>query len=254
MGIDTPLLNRLADLAASDHRPSGRSLMLGRQKLTFSGKRQDLFDAPLRRAGLTTPISDLLPPDRYAEPVFKALGFGDIETLDFSDFEGAQILQDLNKPVPPALHGQFGFIFDGGTIEHVFNVPQALTNVFDLLAPGGIFASANGMNGWWGHGLYQFGADLVYSFWSRQAGCEVLRCEAVPKLHRHPGLALPDPAVTGNRLRRLGSRLPEGRVYLYYEVRKSPGATLGDATLQSDYAVRWKQAAEATDTDEGEEV
>ena len=254
MGIDAPLLNRLADLAVRDRRAVRRSLMLGRQTLTFSGKRQDLFDAPLRRAGVEASISDLLATGRYAEPVFKALGFGDIETLDFSDFEGAQILQDLNKPVPPDLQGQFDFIFDGGTIEHVFNVPQALTNVFDLLAPGGIFASANGMNGWWGHGLYQFGADLVYSFWARQAGCEVIRCEAVPKLNRHPGVALPDPALTGNRLRRLGSRLPEGRVYLYYEVRKTPGATLGDATLQSDYALRWKRAADTSDTEEDEEV
>lgn len=254
MGIDAPLLDRLADLAAKDRGQATRGLMLGRQTLTFTGKRPDLFDGPLQRAGVTTPITELLPPDRYAEPVFRALGFGEVETLDFSDFEGAGILQDLNKPVPRSLHGQFGFIFDGGTIEHVFNVPQALTNVFDMLAPGGVFASANGMNGWWGHGLYQFGADLVYSFWTRQAGCEVLRCEAVPKLPRHRAVALPDPGAAGKRLRGLGNRLPEGRVYLYYEVRKPPGATLGDVTLQSDYARRWKEAAETTDRNEDEEV
>jgi SAM-dependent methyltransferase len=244
VGIDLVLFRKLAALSRKIDEPQ-RGLMLGRQTFTYRGLGTPSFNAAVTEAGFEDmTIDDFRGPDDYAEPCLRKLGFGDVEALDFSPFEGAKHIHDLNRPVPDALRGQFDFIYDGGTLEHVFNVAQALENVFLMLRPGGVFASANGMNGWYGHGIYQFGAELVYSFWRRRAGCEVMVCEALPKHHVHPPIPLPDVAETGTRLRRLGSRLPAGRVYLYYEILKPDGAKLVDDVLQSDYARRWAADAD----------
>src|SRR5688572_24791577 len=66
------------------------------------------------------------PDTGFAEPVFKALGAKNVYALDFSDFEGAQFVHDLNKPLPENLKQRFDIVYDGGTLEHVFHFPQAL--------------------------------------------------------------------------------------------------------------------------------
>lgn len=238
MGIDCTLFVQLVDLSTR-FVPEGRSLMLGRQGFRIETAFRRQYERALKQAGYDTRRFDLLQEDGFSETLFRTLGFGEIESMDASDYEGAQIVHDLNRPVPEALHGQFGFIFDGGTIEHVFDVPCALRNVFNMLRPGGVFVSANGMNGWVGHGMYQFNPELVWTFWRRGCGCEVHRCLGLTK---EPGqgrpLEFPDPAEKGIRLR-LGKQIPEGRSYLYYEVEKMPDSALGDAVLQSDYVTRW---------------
>lgn len=214
--------------------------MLGRQGFRVQGQFRRRYVRALKAAGIDAELDALLQEDGYSETLLRTLGLGEVEAMDFSDFEGAGILQDLNRPVPAELEGQFGFIFDGGTIEHVFDVPQALRNVFTMLAPGGLFVSANGMTGWPGHGIYQFSPEIVWTFWGRTCGCRVHRCLGVHKLpNRMPApMAFPDPAETGKRLR-LKGRIPEGRIYLYYEVERTPGAQLGDVALQSDYETKW---------------
>ncbi|MEM6480699.1 MAG: class I SAM-dependent methyltransferase [Pseudomonadota bacterium] len=91
----------------------------------------------------------------------KKLGFGDVETMDFSDYEGATIIHDLNRLPPPELEEQFDLIIDGGTTEHVFNIPFALEGLYRMLRPGGRLLSINGMNGWYNHGIYQFTPEFV---------------------------------------------------------------------------------------------
>ncbi|MFN6952082.1 MAG: hypothetical protein ACK4NE_05770 [Albidovulum sp.] len=237
MGIDCVLFERLVALAARGVRP-GRSVMLGRQGFKLERAYARRYSMALKRGGYGMSRFDLLQEDGFSETMFRKLGFGDIETADFSDYEGATILQDLNEPLAEELKGQFDFIFDGGTIEHVFNVPQALDNVFDMLAPGGLFISANGLNGWTGHGMYQFNPELVWTYWQRARNCEVLTCLGLPKDPGEKAIVFPDPAARGVRLK-LRRRIPEGRVYLYYEVRKTQNAERVASVLQSDYAVKW---------------
>lgn len=223
--------------------------MLGRHSFAIQGQFARRYDAALSDNELPGRRFDYVQDDGYCERMMQMLGFGAMEAMDFSDYEGAGIVHDLNRPVPAALEGQFSFIFDGGTIEHVFNVPQALENVFRMLKPGGRFVSANGMNGWVGHGIYQFNPELVWSFWGRTAGCRVHDCRAIRKL---PGegdahLSFPDPALTGKRLR-LKGKVPTGRVYLYYEVERLPESALRPVTLQSDYETRWSSHDNAGET------
>jgi SAM-dependent methyltransferase len=240
MGIDLAQFKLLAAMAAR-YQPKGRTLMLGRQALRMKPGTRAPINRLLKGAKLGLNWHDIDQADGFSETMWEKFGFGRMETMDLSDYEGATILHDLNHPVPPALHGQFDFIFDGGTIEHVFNVPMALANVFHMLKPGGRFVSANGMNGWVGHGLYQFNPDLVWNFWKRACGCIVHDCRGVARDEDAEDVVFSDVEETGRRLR-LRGKLPATRVYLYYEIEKPEGAALSGAVLQSDYRARWSEA------------
>ncbi len=215
--------------------------MLGRQGFEIQGRFRRRYEATLRAYGYDTPIDDFLQGDGYSETMMQRLGFGEIETMDFSAYEGANVIHDLNKLPAKKLQGKFDFIFDGGTIEHVFNVPNALESIFRMLKPGGRFVSANGFNGWHNHGMYQFTPELVWTFWRRACNCNVIDCRALPALPttKYPALAFSDPAETGHRLK-LRGKIGPGRTYLYYEVEKTSDSHLPDFALQSDYETKWQ--------------
>lgn len=220
--------------------------MLGRHKFGINDRFGRQYSRAWRQAGMEDDYHSALQEDGYCETLMERLGFGRMEAMDFSDYEKATILHDLNRPIPPELEGQFDLIFDGGTIEHVFNVPVALQSVFRMLKPGGRFVSANGMNGYIAHGLYQFNPELVWTFWTRAAGCKVHNCLG---LRAVPGqvapFVFPDPAETGRRLRLGKMNFPKDRVYLYYEVERLPESRLCDIVLQSDYVTKWTPHANA---------
>jgi hypothetical protein len=112
-----------------------------------------------------------------------------------------------------------------------------------MLKVGGTFVSATPFNGWPGHGFYQFQPDLVWSFWKYMTHCEVVRCIALPNDPEKRSLDLPD--NKGSRRRRqYDAKLPEGRVFLYYEVRKLADSHLGGAVLQADYETKWEAGSD----------
>ncbi|MEM7547211.1 MAG: class I SAM-dependent methyltransferase [Pseudomonadota bacterium] len=244
MGVDCVNFQRLVELSARPDYAPGRGLMLGRQGFRVRARLERFYRRWLSMYERGVSIEDLVADDGYSEKLFKKIGIGDVESMDFSEYEGAQHLQDLNQSVSQELHDKFDFIFDGGTIEHVFDIPAALRNVFHMLKDGGVFASTNGLNGWLFHGMYQFNPEMVYAFWKNMAGCEVLRCLAVSENPRIRPIALPDMSASGRRLR--VPDFPEGRVYLYYEVRKTPGAKLSGSALQSDYQAQWARSDAAS--------
>lgn len=90
-----------------------------------------------------------------------------IETshLDCSEYENAEYIFDLNKPVDEALLGKFGTIVDGGTIEHVFDVRACLANIASMLKPGGRVIHMTQASNWIDHGFYQFSPVLFYDFY-----------------------------------------------------------------------------------------
>lgn len=65
--------------------------------------------------------------------------------IDVSDYEGADIVLDLNQPVREHI-GACEFIVDGSTIDNVFNPAETLRNVGRLLGPGGRYLGVNVMS------------------------------------------------------------------------------------------------------------
>lgn len=68
---------------------------------------------------------------------------GTPRSLDVSDYEGADIIHDLNLPLPQHLYNVADFIIDGSTLDNTFNPTQTLKNYADLLRPGGRLLMVN---------------------------------------------------------------------------------------------------------------
>src|SRR5438876_6711080 len=142
----------------------GQVLMLGRQSL-------NVYPAKMMRVleqhGLPCEAFRKTPTEcAYAEPLFQSLGAKQVDALDASDFEGATFVHDLNLPIREELKQRFDVVYDGGTLEHVFNLPVALKNSMEMVRPGGRLFIHTGINNVCGHGFYQFSPDLFYGAFS----------------------------------------------------------------------------------------
>ena len=251
MGINYAGFLLLAKMSRT-FNPTGRSLMLGRQKFDLRAHRwtsRIQFSRALKKAGIDRPITDFAQPDRFSETMFRELGLGEIEALDASPFEGADVIHDLNEPIPDELRGQFDFVLDGGTLEHVFDVARALDNVVEMLAPGGRFVSLTPFNGWPGHGFYQFSPELVWSYWKSMQGFKVHSC-LVTTPNGSYSRDLVNTRELGARIEfEIGpaflGRLPARRLLMCYDVEKPTEAAASETkrpALQSDYENRWAAA------------
>jgi SAM-dependent methyltransferase len=98
-----------------------------------------------------------------------------VDVLDNSDYEGASVIHDLNEPVPERLHGRFDVVFDGGSLEHVFEFPTALRSVMAMVKPGGHLIVGTPTNNLSGHGFYQFSPELFHRALGPQSGFRLER-------------------------------------------------------------------------------
>ena len=48
-----------------------------------------------------------------------------VDSIDYSDYEKCTIIHDMNNPVETNIQ-KYDTIFDGGSLEHIFNINQAL--------------------------------------------------------------------------------------------------------------------------------
>lgn len=134
-------------------------LQLGRQALEADGA--GLRHLAARASAPLGPVADG-PLDDGA--FFPALGFDAVSALDVSGFEWADVLHDLNAPLPAELHGRYDFVFNGGSLEHVFHLPNALGCVFDALKVGGRAAHLAPASNLIDHGFYSFSPTLFHDY------------------------------------------------------------------------------------------
>lgn len=246
MAIPDTLAARLIE-TVKQHDLSGSFLMLGRQR--WIGTRRGASAKLLERA-LQTHLPDLTPGDlvpegvTYAEPFLEKLGFDHVDSMDLSDFEQASIIQDLSAPLEPSLKERFDVIYDGGTCEHIFDLPTAYRNIHAMLRPGGVLIGHSPCNNWVNHSFYQINPEMVYGFWEATLGYEVLHCALQPlkPAHALKVVTTTNPNVTGKRPR-LSGPLAEGGIILDYAVRKPEGDSgSADRVYQTDYLNRWTAA------------
>jgi SAM-dependent methyltransferase len=60
-----------------------------------------------------------------------------LEAIDVSDYEGAELIHDLNEPIPDRLRGKYDFIYNGSCLDNIFDPATTLKNLSRLLGPGG---------------------------------------------------------------------------------------------------------------------
>ena len=171
-----------------------RAITLGRQRLLCD--RQTLL-AILRASGYQMPeacVLRLLDPTReYSEELFHILGASEILAVDARDFEGAQVIHDMNLPIPDALDSSFDVVLDGGTLEHIFDLTTALRSAIRMVRPKGRFISITQANNFCGHGFYQFSPELYYRFLCPDNGYFVDSCVLWEDIPGSSFYQVPDP-------------------------------------------------------------
>lgn len=102
--------------------------------------------------------------------MFKWMGFSEVDILDISDYEGANIVFDLqNRNLPKELENKYDVIYNGGTFEHIFDVPTALINTGKMLAEDGIIIHDLPCNNYVDHGFYSFNPTWFLDYYNENA-------------------------------------------------------------------------------------
>ena len=176
MGLPKPALQFLA-LEHGRKAFAGTVVTLGRQCVyaTLAECQKILLDAGIvpRELPSQAETQTQIPSwrgtkrERYTtdRAFFSLLGIDDCIAADCSDYEGAEITCDLNDPLEEPLRSRADVVIDGGTLEHVFDVRQALTNVSLLLKPGGRVIHMTPANNCANHGFYQFSPTLYADYY-----------------------------------------------------------------------------------------
>jgi SAM-dependent methyltransferase len=172
MGIDINTAKFLIS-AYEDGVRFENSLTLGRLSLFVDEKNCKLLQKELDRVVPGHKAS--LISKGWAEPLIRALGATQFDSMDKSDFEGATVLHDMNLPIAQEHHQKFDLVCDGGTLEHIFNFPTAIQNAMEMVKVGGHLIIQTPTNNWSGHGFYQFSPELYYRVLSEENGFRVKR-------------------------------------------------------------------------------
>ena len=201
MGIDVASLNFIL---GHKERVKGKTLQIGRQGMHFAGfwfdqdkKKENFSNNLFAKSGCNFNATDLLEPimevvrttgvvDGHTEGLFERLGATSVDTMDYSPYENATIIHDLNDPVPEELHNQFDYILDAGTIEHIFDVKTVLQNINSMLKVGGVYSVVTNNNNFPGHGFYQFSPEFFRTAFSEQTGYQILSLDLVQLLDNDP--------------------------------------------------------------------
>lgn len=165
MAIDIDQLSLLCQL------PRGTLLSLGYPDLTAS--REDLEKLGARTfREITNPALNRWHawdgPMYDTDPIIRDLGFDPVY-LDMANKRGFERVVDLNYPLPADLHGRFDTVFDGGTLEHCFNIGQGFRNVALALKPDGFAIHINPVTHM-NHGFYCVSPTLYHSFYREVIG------------------------------------------------------------------------------------
>jgi hypothetical protein len=68
---------------------------------------------------------------------FGLMGVRNVLAIDYTAYEGADIILDLTKPIPSSHHGTIDFLYGGSVLDNIFDPATYIRNVSDLLRPGG---------------------------------------------------------------------------------------------------------------------
>lgn len=161
-------------LNEASFRPfSGSVATLGRQHIYFTW---DEFRQFARKAGV--PVGSAIVPKLHREPalskrgyasdgtILRGLGFSDCVTIDFSSYEDADEILDLNEEQTPThLQNRFDLVLDLGTMEHVFQTRNVLANMHRMVKTGGRIIHLSPAADYLDHGFYNFSPTLFEDYY-----------------------------------------------------------------------------------------
>lgn len=138
-------------------------LTLGRQTFDVNDRRiENLMFSEIRNYDSRMEL-------KYADEFFLEAGWAKrVDSIDISGHEGSTIVHDLNQNIN--FSENYDLIIDGGTLEHVYNLPVALKNIHKLLRIGGCILHFKPANNYLNHGFYQFSPVLFAAIYRKING------------------------------------------------------------------------------------
>jgi len=241
MGIDNNSLRFLAKAVAMGVDYTS-TVTIGRQN--YYRLTPTLVRAKLKDAGIVASPADVdsffHADGAYADGLLRHLGAKTLHSVDYSPYEKASHIFDMNLPTPSDMNGAYTTVIDGGSLEHIFNFPQAITNCMNMVAVGGHFIGLSPANNFFGHGFYQFSAELFFRIFEPSNGFVVERMLLVEDNQTGRGwFEITDPAAARKRVT-LMSATPS---HIFVLARKtSQLAPFTRLPYQSDYVSSWTAA------------
>jgi len=121
-------------------------------------------------------LQDIAIPD--AESFFKLMGC-ELDVYDIVQERGCEILCDLNYPGHPKTIKHYDIVLDVGTLEHCFNISQAIFNMAGLVKLTGVIIHEN-PHQMGNHGFYNLNPTFFADFYQAN-GFELLDCRLVTR-------------------------------------------------------------------------
>ena len=230
MGLDATALTWIKLVSLKFGVNFDKTLTLGRQYCSVQELK--LASHWLKKSGYKD--SDIiLQPDGYTEKYFEWMGSKALDVLDYSDYEGAGIIHDLNVQLPQELINKYDCVIDGGTLEHVFEYSQGLKNAMSAVKIGGVLINISPTNNWCGHGFFQLSPCIFMDTLNVGNGFEILEM----------GLYEKHTLFGADRVRILDKHGPlfiRGRGLLFVISRKIADVPNKISIQQEDYSNIWK--------------
>jgi hypothetical protein len=179
--------------------------------------------------------------------IFQRMGAERVESCDVSDYEGPDFLLDLNaEPKQPPGRGPFDLIFDGGTLEHVFHLPNALANIHALLAVGGRIIHASPTSNYVDHGFYSFSPTFFWDYYEangyRIEACyltaQAMHKQLPHKVYRYRSMCIESRAMGGFSTREVGET---DIIDTFFVATKTPESTCSAVPMQRHCRKAWNR-------------
>jgi hypothetical protein len=237
MGLDIKGTRALL-YAKKEGTDFSRTAMIGRQELHLNVAALALNLRDFGFAAAAKDAAHLLSEERgYAEPFLRVLGASEIVSFDASDFEGASCIHDFNQPIDRNFFESFTVVLECGSLEHIFNFPQAISNCMEMVKVGGTFVGITPTNNFLGHGFYQFSPELFFRIFSPNNGFE-LRQMLAYESGRDEWYDVMDPGVIGERVTLINRR----ETYLLVIAKRTAAVPIfANGIQQSDYSAQWRK-------------
>lgn len=237
MGLDS---NACRFLLMSSRRGArfDQSLCLGRLNLSLS---KSMMLRAIREFGFSTNTHEIeslfKESSGYVESFLRKIGATKVQSVDATNYEGATDPYDLNMGLPGHFRGRFDAVIDGGTLEHVFNLPVALKAGMEAVKIGGYFFSFTQCNNAMGHGFYQLSPEFFYRTLSKVNGFQLREMFlAEGSFGKVPWFRVADPGAIGRRVE-LVNDVQSYLLVAAQRVRDTP--IFSEWPQQSDYALAW---------------
>ncbi|MEY8336982.1 hypothetical protein AALB16_02990 [Lachnospiraceae bacterium 62-35] len=167
MGLLVSEMLEILKLHKNSERKNISICMIGKQDLLIEW---ESFFKICEKYGITynkdlyEEVKDKCPIDSF--DFFNVFGYGEVHALDYSPYEGADIIFDLNSPsVPENIKNRFDLVINGGTIEHVFHISYAIKSLSEITKAGGYIFNLSPLSGWIDHGFFSISPTFFFDYY-----------------------------------------------------------------------------------------